>query len=961
MPQRALLNGDRFTRRARAARVSTRVRVALIAATIGLVPAVVAFVGPADVTRAHITWRPGSEAYRPLPLFASYPEQFTLSTPCATVRNLPNETTLTRTALQPPRLFRHSLAVVSDTNSVRVDIGSRPGFVRMAVPASDPCTIRARFLAGPGAGQVSLEVGGRTVSRSLERVLGINETERTWPVVVGLYADPALRNDAGTVVSIVTTPTGSSTSTRQAVAGVLAVVALVVAAASLLARSRNRRSDDSEDVAMTVHSPRLTPSDLVVSAFALVALVLTPPFFDDGWVGATREMYSRIGSFDNTYTKSGYAQPLGFWWNWLNDTVWHSTHSLAVLRITPLILLVLSFWLLRRRVLDSVIAPEHQPFAHGIAALAFGLGGATLSMTLRPEAIVAFLAVLALVSLVSFVQRPGSAPLFALGVICALAVTVHPGGLVVVLMAAAVLPTVWRWCFAEARVERLLSTTAVAIVAFTFAVLLLSLDTDLTLFRRSYASFNAAGSYNASLIDRFIARLDWLQFVSGLQRYAVVLIILVGVLYLAVRRGIYRDDARLAGDAALLGYVGLLVAGSIWAWHFGALVPGAALLAVLAGTQLLETKRRTFVPLVGTTLALSLAASWALKSRASFVPGDLVVHTWDDFPHLDAWWWAALAAFAAVVAALTLGRQADSARRVERATLAGATCLILVPILMTWGFLIVDAGDTPGWSVTRQAFDELTGRGGCGIGDDIRVVTKSSPLGETRVDQWSRPLASPQGFDPLSRALTAIPEDAPVWGTYHTSTGATGSRTQPVATPWFDVHGISEVAFWTVGKLTSPASLQPELVIDEGGERKLVRPQREPSMDSESWALHELRLPSSAVALRLVMRGGPSDRDWLGTTAPVRPRYQSLTDATEHEPVWRAPYEYFAVPCRAMPPVRGGVYTDLHWIVGPSLHNFSFLAVTGEYQLIERGCVDTRRAAPDRRCLIELPRTAATE
>jgi hypothetical protein len=60
-----------------------------------------------------------------------------------------------------------------------------------------------------------------------------------------------------------------------------------------------------------------------------------------------------------------------------------------------------------------------------------------------------------------------------------------------------------------------------------------------------------------------------------------------------------------------------------------------------------------------------------------------------------------------------------------------------------------------------------------------------------------------------------------------------------------------------------------------------------------------------------------------------------------------------------MPPVRSGVYTDLHWILGPSAYNFSFLAVTGEYQLIERGCVDTRRAAPDRRCLIELPRIRA--
>jgi hypothetical protein len=439
--------------------------------------------------------------------------------------------------------------------------------------------------------------------------------------------------------------------------------------------------------------------------------------------------------------------------------------------------------------------------------------------------------------------------------------------------------------------------------------------------------------------------------IVGLQRFWPPLAVLLAVTYLLVGHGVANRAARLAGYAALTGYAGLLLPGSPWPWHFGALVPGAAVLAVLAITQLLSLGRAGRAGLVGLGVVTSLTLAWAMGPSRGWTAGDLANHVWADLPHLRAWEWTALVAAGAVLGAV-MAIRLRSPRLASRGAIAGAASLLLcAPLALTWGLLLTDAAESGSWSYTRQSLKEITGRDGCGVGDFLPVVTDATALQETHVDRWALPLASAAAIPPLTRAA-AVPEEAPVWGTYDGpgNLGGSAPETKQVATPWFDVQGRSDAVFWSLGRLGAPDALRvEELVERSGGREEIVRHHNERPLDTQWWAFHRVRLSPRARALRLVMTdGSPGDPDWLATTAPVAPRYASFTDATQGQAVWRNPAAVLALPCRPLPSAAGGVIQPFRWSLGPPQYHAE--AVAAEYPTIERGCYFARRV---RLCALE--------
>ena len=403
--------------------------VAVVAAAVALVCAVVAFVGPADVQRTQLTWRPVRDGLdRPLALLGAYPERLSIRLGCSTARALPGETSIVRTAADPAS--SQGLALVKSGDQIHVDIGTKPKLLSVPLPPSGPCRIVARFAAPDNPGRLSLQAGPRASVRMVQReLLGAEQTEASWPRVVSLHADPALRNRPDAAVEIETVPTGSSPSARQAVFLILALLAVAVAIGLVLhASAVNRRGQPGPRRSAVERSPLLALSDVSVVGVAVTALVATPTFWDDGWERATVGTFSKLGSFSNFYTEADYAKPLGYWWFWLTHTWSAGEHTLVVLRIAPLLLIVFSWWALRRWVLDVVIPSQARRFAHSIAALVFALGAATFLMTLRPEPLIAFLMTLAIVAVVRFSQQPGPRPLLALAALVALALTAHQTG-----------------------------------------------------------------------------------------------------------------------------------------------------------------------------------------------------------------------------------------------------------------------------------------------------------------------------------------------------------------------------------------------------------------------------------------------------------------------------------------------------------------------------------------------------
>jgi Mycobacterial cell wall arabinan synthesis protein len=927
--------------------------IALPAAFLAFVCSLVAFIGPADHERTHATWRPVRDGLdRPLALLGAYPERLSITLGCSTVRALPDEATIVRTAVDPTS--SQGLALVKSGGGVHIDIGANARTLSVPLPPTGPCRIAARFSAPNDPGRLSLRVGPQVTVRMVPRqLLGAAQTEGSWPRVVGLHADPRLRDRPDLAVKVETTPTGSSPSIRQAIAQILAVLALGVAVACVLRVSKadQRRAPPSRTT--DERSSMFAFSDVFIGGVAFAALVCTPAFWDDGWVRATIGGFSDLGSFSNFYTQADYAQPTGYWWSWLTHAWSAGEHDLVFLRIAPLVLIVSSWWILRRWVLDVVIPAPARRFAHWLAALVFGLGSATFLMTLRPEPLIAFLLTLAIVAVVRFTMHPGPRPLIALAALVALALTAHQTGWVVALSALAVVPAALQWSRARDRVARAGLLVVIGLTGLALTALLLGLDSDWHLVRSGIASFRAGAPYQVSPLDVARTRFDLLRDLDivGLQRFWLPLAVLLAVTYLAVGYGIPNRAARLAGYAALTAYAGLLLPGSPWPWHFGAVVPSAAVLAVLAITRLLALGRAGIAALVGLGAVTSLALAWAMRPSRQWTAGDLADHVWADLPHLSAREWTALVAAGAVLGAVVAIRLRSPSSASRGAIMGAASLVLCAPFALTWGLLLIDAGASASWSYTRQAVKEVTGGDRCGVGDVLPVVTDVTALQEAQVDRWALPLASPGAFPPLMRAA-AVPHKAPVWGTYGGPESLRGNapETKQVTTPWFNVQGTADVVFWSLGRLGAPDALRVEEVVKRtGGREEIVRHRYERPLDTQWWAFHRVRVSPRARAMRLVMTDGrPGDPDWLATTAPVAPRYASFTHATRGKAVWRNPAAVLAMPCRPLPSAAGGVIQPFRWSLGPPQYHAE--AIAAEYPTIERGCYLARRV---RLCALE--------
>lgn len=946
--------------RGSASRFPWRLGIALAAASLAAVCTVVAFVGPADRQQTHITWRPSRDGVnRPLALLGAYPERLSIALGCSTVRALPDETAIVRTAVDPTA--SQGLALVKSGTGVRIDVGAKLGLLSDALPPTGPCRIVARFAAPEDPGRLSLRVGRHSVSQMVSRqLLGAAQTEGSWPRVVGLHGDPLLRGRPDVVVNVETTPTGSSPTARQTVALILAALALGVAVVCVWRVSAVKPLEPRPGTAMVERSPLLTSSDVFVVGAALTALACTPAFWDDGWVRATIGGFSSLGSFSNFYTQADYAQPTGYWWTWLTHAWSTGQHDFVFLRVAPLLLIVSSWWILRRWVLDIVTPSATRRFTHWISALVFALGSATFLMTLRPEPLIALLLTLAIAAVVRFSQHPGPRPLLAVAALVALALTAHQTGWVVALSAVAIVPGALRWSREHNRGARAASLIVVGIVGLALTTLLLGLDTDWKHLRSGIASFRAGAPYQVSPLELARMRFDLLRDLDivGLQRFWPPLAVLLAITYLVVGHGVPNRAARLAGYAALAGYAGLLLPGSPWPWHFGAVVPGAAVLAVLAITRLLSLGRAGRAALVGLGVVTSFALAWAMRPSRQWTAGDLADHVWADLPHLSAWEWTALAAAGAVLGAVVAIRL-RSPGSASRGAIVGAASLVLgAPLALTWGLLLTDAAESGSWTYTRQSLKEITGRDGCGIGDFLSVVTDATALQETHVDRWALPLASASAIPPLTRAAE-VPHEAPVWGTYEVPGNLGGSSPEPkqVTTPWFDVRGTSEAVFWSLGRLGAPDALRVEEVVERsGGREEIVRHHEERPLATDWWAFHRVRVSPRARALRLVMTdGSPGDPDWLATTAPVAPRYASFTDATQDQAVWRNPAAVLAMPCRPLPSAVGGVIQPFRWSLDPPQYHAE--AIAAELPTIERGCYFARRV---RLCALEFLSAGST-
>ena len=159
--------------------------------------------------------------------------------------------------------------------------------------------------------------------------------------------------------------------------------------------------------------------------------LLAPLHFDDGWVRARETNLSGVGGFSNYYENWGANLPLGGWLEWLQHFVVAHTTSLAIHRL-PAVALLAGTWLVCRhclvRLLDA--SPNTRSYGWWSGTLVFCVGVTAFGMTLRPEPVLALLAVSVLACCLRYAREPGLSVLILAVLLVGLAATAHPAGVV---------------------------------------------------------------------------------------------------------------------------------------------------------------------------------------------------------------------------------------------------------------------------------------------------------------------------------------------------------------------------------------------------------------------------------------------------------------------------------------------------------------------------------------------------
>lgn len=704
-----------------------RARLASGLAAAALVAAVVGALGPAEAVRSTYSWppsklpeaTPSSLWYTPLLLIRHRPESISATVPCSRQPALPGADIpayLLATARFPER--NGGLAITRHGRELLVRIGRAP-VTRIDVPAArrarGACVYRLRL----GGGRWSVSGGANDV------VLKGNLA--TMPVVSGLFSTLDLRHARHPTIVVTTAVHASRTTLRQTLAWTLVGLG-VVAALALVAVERKPRPRAVARRAMRSAAKRARLVDAVVAIVLLGWWVLSPAFWDDGWVVARQGGFSDARGFSNYYAVLGTNLPNGYWLEWIQHWITQNSNALLVLRV-PSLLCLMATWVLCRWILSRVACAYGDVDRVAVWALASTFLACALAwgMTLRPEPTTALLVTGSMACAVRFYERGTVLPLAIMTLLIPLATTGHHAGVVALAPLVAVAPALLR--FARAK-PATVATIAMAGIAVFIALVFVGSDTtqrwaDATTTRAVTPSTDTWRDEH-----RRYVRLSHSTWATPLRRASVALVVLSLVAFVLRYRRSRRGLTDLPAITLAAGLLLLIATPTKWPWHFGVLI---GLVAVVAGTEaafLGKEAMRSYRLEIRSFLlvaALCVAALWSWSVRGVWNPLDLRTLDWS--PALEAQ--LSLAALAAVLplvllVALVLGSMRDRERRhfygaPARVGSWAAPVLVAPIVAFTMAILVTDAARTSSWTLARQNLDTLRGELGCGLADDALV------------------------------------------------------------------------------------------------------------------------------------------------------------------------------------------------------------------------------------------------
>ena len=884
-----------------------RIRVAQGLALLALGASLVGALGPAERVRTTYSWPPATLPaekperawYTPLFLIRHAPEALTVTLPsCALPPALPQAetpTTVLATARYPDRV--EGLALTREGDRLRVTLGDR-------------VLARADLGAGPLDGACSYELRMADSAWVLEdaggAVVASGELDRR-PVVTGLFSALDLRADGAPRAEVTTEVHATRTTTRQIAAWTIAALAIASALFLVSVPSGARRPWTVAAGLLSGARRHARAPDAVVGAVLALWWIVSPAYFDDGWVASRERMFESSRGFPTYYSAFGVNMPLDYWLEWLHHWLAQSTPLLLWNRL-PAVLCLAGVWVLCRwmavRILSPRVAPDGVPL--WTLASVFVIGAVAWGITLRPEPVTALLVTAVAAAMLVFLERESTAAVALAAALVAFALSAHPAGIVSLSPIVIAAPRLLRWLRPNAA-----AATAIVAAALALLALLLFVGADLEQ-RRLDTQLNRTYNFDENWRDELTRYSLLVQHHYGtpLRRISVALIGVAALAFLVRRRR--ERDVLLDFPAATLiaGLVLLVATPSKWPSHFGTLLGVAAVAFCCEAARVRMEGRRSdgwrAWPFVAVAAA-SGAVTWAWLRREDWNVADLRTLDWT--PAFPAHRLAAALPVLVLVGALVLAR----VRRRERlhavpwrvASWIGP--LVAVPVFaFTTAMLLADTAKTSSWTLARQNLSSLSGADvGCGLGDALVVPRRESARA-------------------LSVAAAArVPADAPSWVPAAPVAGLPRYPLGPTqegsaSTPWFTLPPARELGLFVTGAPAPSDRLRLEWGrAAGGGVTQLGVDELDVSVGVLSgdapWRLYGAgdlpTPPERATAVRIVLLADVAPGAALAVTAPVTYETEPLTSRIAKREARNYVFAnlllYF--PCAKLPELGQGV------------------------------------------------------
>ncbi|WP_433784949.1 arabinosyltransferase domain-containing protein [Actinomycetospora sp. CA-101289] len=705
--------------------------------------------------------------------------------------------------------------------------------------------------------------------------------------------------------------------------------------------------------------------DVLVPAVLLAWLYLAPITDDDGYYSSMAANLPFSGYLANYYQlyNQGFTP---FTWPYYALSWWQQTAGVGIVaQRVPALVLGLGTWALARAFVARTPLGGSGRWAPALArtalAAAFLAWFLPYDMGVRPEPVVGFFAIAALVAVAEALDRRRIA-LLGLGVgLAAAGLMAAPTGFVALAPLVAAAPAAGRlvreratgwWSVAGSWVVVLAPLAVGSLLGFTDGAY-----RDFARAQEIFAPVQRVQTWYEELL-RYNALFDTLSHHGSYARRAAVVACLLAlvwflVLLVAARVRDLPVPARLplAGWSMLLALALLLPTPSKPTHHFGALAGlGAVFLTLLlvTGPRLVaaldRARRVPQTALLAVALSAVLAAALVGHGRAMWPYGwGIGMPSYGDYPSVrgiafdQPLWWALALLVLTAAAALAAHRWARPRRRLALAVAVPVLVVGLLAVMTTWTVRDVTraAIRTSGaWSPQGDGWTDPAATG-CGLGGQIDVLDPRgaralAPADDTvpapALDADDAPDPElrdepfvPGAFFPASPPPPGTPDATTVWGSFLVpENGADAdARTGTLATGWYRLPPAADagVAVAVSGRTARDVSLRAEYGRATPGGFAPLGSRRIGADDPESVAWRTLPLleedapPPGADVVRLVAQDDSTTTGgWLAFTAPVQrawvPLPQYLPAGAAVGVAWQI-RTYF--PCLRQPRQQAGV------------------------------------------------------